>query len=507
MNKILSKYRAILVPLSLVVLLDTSLLIANFIITNQLEVLANNINISGRQRMLSQKITKSLSLIAFHQHNNNDTAIKAEKNDLKQAVSLFDETLMTFLKGGKATSSAGAQLELKNLSGGHKLAVLSEANALWKPRYHHLNDYLSLTVITKQDTYLLLNDLARVNITLLDLMNQLTTLLEQDADRKTALLRAIQTTGLILIIMSFMGASYRLYRRERYYNALMKKSKGIVISINTKTAFITFVSSSASEILGYDDKQFVKKPATLFFADESKADIINLLEHVNQTNELKTDRLEVTLLTSNGKTIIADMIMQLTMSESGRQQELTADIRDISALKALEQALLEQAHKDALTGLPNRTLFYEFAGHAITLAKRQHTELALMFIDLDGFKFINDHYGHAVGDGVLIETANRIAGCLRESDSVARMGGDEFIVLLEHASKQETISTIGHKITNAISEPYNIHNYECNISASIGIATYPNDARDIETLIKKADDAMYAVKAAGKNDVGFSTPS
>ncbi|HAO23687.1 MAG TPA: diguanylate cyclase, partial [Methylophaga sp.] len=159
--------------------------------------------------------------------------------------------------------------------------------------------------------------------------------------------------------------------------------------------------------------------------------------------------------------------------------------------------------KDSLTGLANRAQFSLMAEQAILQAQRKSSSLAMMFIDLDNFKSVNDICGHHVGDALLVEVAQRINQRLRASDTVFRIGGDEFVVLLSDVAQNQHLQTVGDKIIAALSEKILIDNCPCQIGASIGIARYPEDGENIDALLKAADEAMYRVKQSGKNAVAF----
>ena len=163
------------------------------------------------------------------------------------------------------------------------------------------------------------------------------------------------------------------------------------------------------------------------------------------------------------------------------------------------------AHHDALTGLPNRVLFRDRLEHALRLAERQHHLLSVMFMDLDGFKYINDSLGHAVGDQLLVEVSKRLRATLRESDTIARLGGDEFAMLLEFFGDQSEVAMMAEKILTAFSPPFIIEGRELYVSASIGVALSPIDDTDPDRLIQAADAAMYEAKKSGKGDYRFFT--
>ncbi len=177
--------------------------------------------------------------------------------------------------------------------------------------------------------------------------------------------------------------------------------------------------------------------------------------------------------------------------------------RDVTEARAMQTRLLYQATHDTLTGLPNRTLLEEQLDHAITLAARKHWRVALLFIDLDRFKNVNDSLGHAAGDQLLKQVAARLLGCIRETDIVSRQGGDEFVIMLPDATSDETIVHFADRTIAAMVEPFLIDGYELSVTPSIGIAVYPRDGEDIDTLVRSADAAMYAAKDAGRNNYRF----
>ena len=164
-----------------------------------------------------------------------------------------------------------------------------------------------------------------------------------------------------------------------------------------------------------------------------------------------------------------------------------------------QHRLQQMAHFDKLTQLPNRAYFYIELAQEIKRAKRLNQELALMFIDLDGFKEINDTHGHDAGDIVLIESAQRLENTIRNMDIAARVGGDEFIVLLTNVKEESSISSIAQKIIDKLNTDIKVSKQMVHVGASIGIASFPKDANDIDTLIKNADTAMYRAKESGKN--------
>jgi diguanylate cyclase (GGDEF)-like protein len=170
-----------------------------------------------------------------------------------------------------------------------------------------------------------------------------------------------------------------------------------------------------------------------------------------------------------------------------------------------KEVLAYQAHYDQLTKLPNRVLLYDRLSHAIVKAKRDKTSFALLFVDLDHFKEINDGHGHEAGDAVLIEVSKRLKNCVRESDTVSRLAGDEFLIILENFESKENIAGIAKLLIEVLAMPIIFQETELYVTCSIGISMFPNDSDDSDTLIKYADRAMYNAKDNGKNNFKFYT--
>lgn len=185
--------------------------------------------------------------------------------------------------------------------------------------------------------------------------------------------------------------------------------------------------------------------------------------------------------------------------EKGEAKQILWTINDITERKKREETLLRLATHDTLTGLPNRTLLKDRLDWAISHAQRNQTLAALLFMDLDRFKTINDTLGHNIGDQLLKYVANRLKNCVREEDTVARLGGDEFVILLNGLPNVEVIEDIAAKILDALSYPIKLENHEVYTSPSIGISVYPRDGNDTDSLLKQADLVMYRAKSQGGN--------
>ena len=217
--------------------------------------------------------------------------------------------------------------------------------------------------------------------------------------------------------------------------------------------------------------------------------------------------VQLALLVGTGLLVVPAAYMTAGRSRHGlTRSQAPAALEQRPARAQDQQKLSYLARYDPLTGLINRFLFGDRLQSAIARAKRDENLVALMFLDLDDFKAVNDHYGHATGDGLLKQVAKRIVASVRETDSVARIGGDEFTVILESAARLEDAGQVAAKILDAVAEPYIVGNRELRVTASIGIAIYPFDADSSQALLRDADIAMYSAKANGSNTFQYFTP-
>lgn len=208
----------------------------------------------------------------------------------------------------------------------------------------------------------------------------------------------------------------------------------------------------------------------------------------------------------DGEIYVEWLSISRVCDESGRVTHHVAVFSDISERKAAEEHIQHLAHYDVLTDLPNRALFSDRLRQALVKAKRDKTHLALMFLDLDKFKLVNDTLGHDVGDLLLQEVAKRLRDCIRESDSAARIGGDEFVILLPVIEVEQDAMRVAEKIRLALNQPFALAGHSLHISTSIGIAVYPEHGSDETELSRNADTAMYYSKEGGRNNVKLYRP-
>jgi len=198
--------------------------------------------------------------------------------------------------------------------------------------------------------------------------------------------------------------------------------------------------------------------------------------------------------------------LSISVIDSPDLQEFNAYIRDISQRKKSEKIIWQQANFDSLTGLPNRNMFLQSLEHELRNCDRSELSLALLYIDLDRFKEINDSMGHDKGDLLLTETANRLKQAVREVDTVSRLSGDEFTIILGQIDDQLSVQRVCQQLLASLSQPMQLDSERVHITASIGVSFYPGDATDPETLLRNADQAMYSAKGQGRNRYQFFTP-
>ncbi len=246
------------------------------------------------------------------------------------------------------------------------------------------------------------------------------------------------------------------------------------------------------EIVGYDDHKFFDADT----ADNMRKDDLRVLQ---KGETLQTEETNLNILT--GVTEVFLSVRIPLRREDGRIYALCGISTDITERKDIEEHMQHMAQYDALTHLPNRALFDDRLHQAIAAAQRNKAHLALMFIDLDKFKPVNDTYGHGVGDLLLKEVALRIQDCLRDSDTAARIGGDEFVILLPAIETGQGACKVGEKIRLSLNQPFELAGHTLRIGSSIGVAVYPEHGSDEKLLVKSADIAMYHAKKNGRNNV------
>ncbi len=273
---------------------------------------------------------------------------------------------------------------------------------------------------------------------------------------------------------------------------------------------ITSWNNGSTTLLGYDAGEIIGHHILEVFHSDEERDLYDIFRTLDKEAKLT---IEGYMKRKDGKNIICDISLSVLKDDNGLIDGYIGYIQDISKQKETQKLLAEQtrklrhqAHHDTLTNLPNRTLFQDRLTQCIIHAKRNKQKFSLLFIDLDQFKKINDTLGHDIGDKVLIQTAKRLKKVLREEDTLSRLGGDEFTVILRDIASIQDASTVAQKIIDALNSPICIDAHDLHVTSSIGISIYPDDATTESNLIKYADIAMYKAKDEGRNNFQFYSP-
>lgn len=260
---------------------------------------------------------------------------------------------------------------------------------------------------------------------------------------------------------------------------------------------IVAVNPAFTRITGYLPQEVLgQNPAVLASGLHDKAFYRLLWQRLLQDDRWEG---EISNRRKDGQIYVEWLKIALVRDEQGQPQQFVALFSDVTERKRQEEEVWRRANFDSLTGLPNRQLLDDRLDRALAQAARRHTQVAVLYIDLDRFKPVNDLYGHAAGDDLLCQVAQRLQNSLRDEDTVARVGGDEFVAVLPDLTVGETPARAAEKIIAAISAPYRVWEHYAEISCSIGIAVFPRDASDAVTLLEKADGALYRAKHAGRS--------
>lgn len=279
-----------------------------------------------------------------------------------------------------------------------------------------------------------------------------------------------------------------------------------VVSTDNCGNIITW-NNGSTKLFGYEAQEVLGKNVKLIYSDTNKCSLAKCFQDINDGINLNS---EFVMLKKDGSEIICDVSMSASTDDVGRIIGYIGYIQDITKQKETQkmleiqtEKLRHQAHHDMLTNLPNRVLFRDRLDQSIATAKRNDKKFALLFIDLDRFKNINDSLGHHVGDEVLIEASKRLSSAIRGEDTLSRLGGDEFTIILQDIKSVRSAAIVAQKIIEILKEPIMFKEIELYVSCSIGIAVYPDDTRESDNLVKYADAAMYKAKDEGRNNYQF----
>jgi diguanylate cyclase (GGDEF)-like protein len=470
--------------IGLFLLLDLTILTANFWLSAQISRDAVAINLAGRQRMLSQRIVKALLQL---KHAPDARIRDSALAELIISFDRFDNTLNGFIEGGTVTGGHGNLLQIEPLSDPGHVRLVIQAEDVWVPYRDAIKNLLDHAgQIPEAIIANAIDHALDRNIRLLTLMNDLTTEMESSALQKSDRIRLFQTIAFVLALINFAtiivimrrdlhSASKNLGTLKEITNNI---EAGIIIS--DASGQVRAANQHAGSLFGYDPAQMINlSRQQLLFLREGilygQRQDGSIFYASSQQREFKVEEDVVSLET------ITDVTLQHTVAER----------------------LNQLAYYDALTSLPNRLLFEDRLQQGILSAKRRHSRLAVMFIDLDGFKQVNDLHGHHIGDNLLKEVAVRLRQNLREEDTVSRLGGDEFTVILNSMAGIEDCERIVQNLLQSLNSPFMTEGILLRPEASIGLSLYPDDGADGKTLIEKSDQAMYKAKRQKSNHYAF----
>ena len=292
-----------------------------------------------------------------------------------------------------------------------------------------------------------------------------------------------------------------LRQSEEKYRSILETIQEGYFEVDFAGNF-TFFNDSLYRNLGYSKEELMGMNNRQYTDKEYSKKLFQAFNKVYNTGE-PTEGFDWQIIRKDGTKRYVESSVSLQKDSSGKPAGFRGIVRDVTERKQIEQQLNHIATHDTLTGLPNRMLFIDRLGVALAQSKRNRHKLAVMMLDLDNFKNVNDTLGHMVGDQLLKEVGYRLSGLLRQNDTVARLGGDEFIVLLSDLERMEDVIRVAEIILKAFKQLFVCGNHKLTSSTSIGIAVYPDDGNDIDSLLKNSDMAMYFVKMHGRNNYKF----
>ncbi|GAB4165130.1 MAG: hypothetical protein Kow00100_03160 [Geothermobacteraceae bacterium] len=305
-------------------------------------------------------------------------------------------------------------------------------------------------------------------------------------------------TGTMRDVTARRLAEEALRENEERYRRIFSNIQDIYFE-SSMGGLVIEVSPSIENSLGYRRDQLIGMPFSML-CDDPEA-VGHIRERLLECERLRD--FELLLRRRGGETVPCSVNGTLVRDENGKPLKIVGSIRDVSERKRAEDEIRSLAYHDQLTGLPNRSLLKDRMQQALAQARRQNRQMAVLFLDLDRFKDVNDTLGHDAGDELLRMVAEKLDSCVRQSDTVARLGGDEFVILLTSVKNAHDPVVVAEKILQLLTRPFVLNGKEVFTSTSIGIAMYPNDGADADTLLKHADMAMYEAKEHGRSHFQF----
>lgn len=466
--------RLLFVGLGLFLVVDLAVLATSYWLSYQLAEDAVTINLAGRQRMLSQRMVKTLLQL---KHAESPQGRQQALTELRLTFTLFDSTLHSLHHGGIAVGGDSLPVKVAPLRIEPALALIDETEVLWHPYRERVQSLLYMTEPSPETIDAAIGQASSANLELLELMNTLTTALEESAVAKTSRIRVLQIVTFSLAVLSFAHIILLMRRQLRRASRHRDSLNRIIHKINAgilvcdEHQIVRAANQSAGTLFGYEAQDLIGM---------REGDLLSL-----QDNVLYGRRQDGSLFHAEAQS------RELELDKSTVKLNTIADV---SQQRSMEKTLSHLAYHDALTGLPNRLLFDDRLQQSILSARRRNSRLAVLFVDLDKFKQVNDNHGHHAGDVLLKEIGFRLRSCLREEDTVSRFGGDEFGILLNAISDKDDCTRIVTTLLETLRASLLVEGAMLFPDASIGIALYPDDGQDEKTLLRCADQAMYSAK-------------
>ncbi|NEX21902.1 EAL domain-containing protein [Thiorhodococcus mannitoliphagus] len=312
--------------------------------------------------------------------------------------------------------------------------------------------------------------------------------------------RLDRLVGAVQDITTRVEAEKSLRQAARVFEST---AEGVVITDPDER--ILAVNKAFTEITGYSEEEVLGETPRLLKSGRHPAPFYEAMW--KEIKETGSWRGEIWNTHKNGEVYPELMTISAVLDGADETTQYVGVFRDITHIKRSEEQLAFLAHHDPLTGLPNRSLFQLRLEHCVQRASRYQRKAALLFIDLDRFKIVNDTLGHLFGDALLKRTAESLAIEVRAEDTIARLGGDEFVILLEEVGSADDAAVFAERVLHIFTQPFRVHDRDLFVTASIGVSIYPKDGEDIETLLRHADIAMYRAKAMGRNAFALFEPS
>lgn len=324
-------------------------------------------------------------------------------------------------------------------------------------------------------------------------------------------IRTIHGQGEVLLddagkLVSVVGTSHDVTERRQMEEErdrlayIVESSNDAIFSISLDDV-ITSWNKGAENIFGYSSDEIIGRQIFTLIPDDRYDERSRIMQTILNDEQLR--HFETTRIRKDGSQIYVSITSSPLLNAEGKIIGNSVIARDVTERRKMEEIVEHQAHHDTLTDLPNRQLFMDFLSLELAQARRNSKKLALLFLDLNGFKQINDTLGHSCGDQLLKKVAQRLRGCIRESDTAARLGGDEFTVLMPDLGQTDDVGIVLNKILGVFNTPFMLDDVAVETSTSIGICMFPDDGDSSEDLMKKADIAMYDAKGSGKNSYQF----